>query len=140
MSLLTMIIISISLLICLVVGIFIEDYDDLKGLLIIIGFVGLLLFGVGGFGVYATSSKHSMMYEEMYPDKILKSDIKLYVELGEITLTFSSKKDYETINDSTIFYKVTYYNHYNYDNGVEYLSDQEFKELDYDEKYIKKLN
>jgi len=119
MSILTMSIIGVILLIILFFGIILNDsfYKNTKGSCLIISIVGLLILGIGGFGIYASQSKDKMIVEKVPVDTILKSKIKVYVELKDVSETFEfiDKKEFDEINDSTCFYRVTYYNKYNID-------------------------
>ena len=48
----------------------------------------------------------------------------LYVELtnGE-KLQYDTKKEYDEINMNSKIYKVTYFNHYNYESEIQYVLD-----------------
>lgn len=125
MSLLTLTIIAIICVIFLIVGILTKSfYDGIKNTCLIIGVVGLIVLGLFGFGFYATKSEDTMMVEKLSVDTVIKSNTTVYVEiLNEETLEFTTKKSYDEINDSTVFYKVSYYNHYGIEIDAEIRTD-----------------
>jgi hypothetical protein len=115
MSLITMSIFGVFFLIILVLGILISNTSWKIGLCFI-GGIGCFLIGVVGFAVHASQDDEKVMITQIEQTKITKSDIKVYVEFGERTITFETHKDYEEINDSTIFYEIIYYDYYGNEN------------------------
>jgi len=140
MSLLTMSIISVVLVIILIIGIAIENNDrteTIKGLTISLSGIGIALMGLVGFGVHACGTHEKVIVEEIKHDTILKSKNKVYVEFGEKTVTYITKKDYDEVNDNTVFYKVRYFNLYNNEiTDDEIISkDEKYSECEYNKKF-----
>lgn len=129
MSILTMSIIAVILVIMLVIAILISN-EGWKTTLFMISITGLIFLCFVGFGLHATSGNEYVVVEKMYPTDVEKSKIKVYVEIDGTTLTYTDKESYDIINDSTVFYKETYYNYYGFKNGNEYKIKTEFKEFD----------
>lgn len=98
-----------------------------------IGAVALLIVGVAGFGAHASDNYEFVMIERVKQTKVLKSDYKVYVEFGESTITYNSKKDYDEINDSTDFYKITIYNYYGTEK-INFITRDYQDVLDFDEE------
>jgi hypothetical protein len=90
----------------------------------IIGFILIFAPSFLGFGLLANNTDAYHKTEQIPIDTIVKSSTVLYVELtnGE-TLEYTSKKDYDEINMNTKIYKVTYFNHYGYENHIKYSLD-----------------
>ena len=115
MSILTMSILAVIALIILGIAIYINITDDDNGWMFvcyIISIISLFLILIVGFGVHASEGYEKMYVEKIKCDTVVKTKNKVYVEFQEKTITYTSKKDYDYINDSTTFCKVSYYNYY----------------------------
>ena len=71
-----------------------------------------------------------MYVEKIKPDTVLKSNTKAYAEIDDTVLIFSVKKDYDLLNDSITFYKVTYYNYYGCNKKTIYSFSDKFKNVE----------
>lgn len=126
MGILGLSIIAASFLLMLVIGIMLSNkHDMLKGIFFIFGVVGLFMVGVIGFGIVATESVKRTDVIKVECDTVIKTDDKAYVEIDGLTLTYTDKKSYDRVNDSTIFYKVVSYNLYNVEILTEYFIDKQ---------------
>jgi len=131
MSLLTLGILGVLCVIIIVIGGYlIDNYENLGGAFLIVGILGALFIGIGGFGAHATTNYNTMYVEKMKPDTVLKSNTKAYVEIDNMTLTFTEKKKYDLLNDSITIYKVIYYNYYGYDVKIIYSISDKFKNIE----------
>jgi hypothetical protein len=126
MGILGLSIIAASFLLMLVIGIMLSNkHDILKGIFCIFGVAGLFMVGVIGFGIAATESVKRTDVIKVECDTVIKTDDKAYVEIDGLTLTYTDKKSYDRVNDSTIFYKVVSYNLYNVEILTEYFIDKQ---------------
>jgi len=115
MSILTISILAVIALIILGIAIYLnitDGSDDWMVVCYVVSLLSLFLIGFIGFGIHATGNYEKMYVEKIKCDTVAKTKNKLYVEIDGETITYSSKEDYDYINDSTTFCKVSYYNYY----------------------------
>ena len=127
MTILTLSIISIILAITIILCIAFWDDSSLVFCLTIISIFGLIIIGIAGFGVHCGDGTEHIKIEKTNKFFVVKSKISTYVEFDTTTIKFTSKKDYDLINDSTFFYKITYFNYYNNINKISYTYDTIYK-------------
>jgi hypothetical protein len=140
MSLLTMSIISVLLVIILIIGIILKDNyknEVLKPLMIFLSAICLMIIGMVGFGFHACETHEKVIVEKMIPDTIIKSQYKVYVEFKDTSLIYKDKRDYDEINDSTVFYKVRYFNMYDSEltNDEKITKDKRYGECEFNKKF-----
>ena len=92
----------------------------------------LIIVGAFGFGIHAGENCEKIKIEQMSCDTVLKSNIKVYVELGDRTLTYTDKKDYDDITMETIYYRVTLYNYYGKEISTSIIYSELYKDFEYD--------
>jgi len=131
MGIITMIILAVIAIIILVIGILAKK-ELASAPLCIIGGLGLLVLGIGGFGAHASTSKNTMIVTEIRPDTLIKTNKQVVVEFENTNLYYDKIEDYMNINDSTVFYEVEYFNYYGID--LDYNSDYR-NYITYDKKF-----
>ena len=131
MSLLTLGILAVLCIILIIIGGYvINDYELTGGAFLFVGIIGAIFIVIGGFGFHAIYNYNTMYVEKIKPDTVLKSNTKAYAEIDDTVLIFSVKKDYDLLNDSITFYKVTYYNYYGCNKKTIYSFSDKFKNVE----------
>jgi hypothetical protein len=132
MSILTMSILAVIFAIFLVICILIDDYNEgWKIVTGVIGGAGLFFLGIFGFGVHGTETGMTMIVNEIKADTIMKSNTTVYVEFEKGSYKREYIRTYEDdINDSTKFYKVTYFNLYGYENETFISASEKYAEVE----------
>lgn len=98
---------------------------DLKYVFYATGTIGLTLVLI-----IATVFNKYIKIEEVRPIEVVKSKSTVYVEIENKTLSFKEKSFYDKITDTTIFYKITFYNYYGLEKGVEYTINETYKNIE----------
>jgi len=120
----TLLIICTILIIIGIILFVIDIITDELGAYFATGLIIILSTAILGFGLFACSLNHSHKVEQVLIDTLVKSPTTVYVELvNNEHLEFTSKQDYDYLNMDTKIYKVTYFNHYNYELNTEYVLD-----------------
>ena len=81
----------------------------------VVGFIGVLgtFVSLFGFGMFGTMSSETYIVKELIPIEISKSESTVFVELSNReTLEYTSKIDYFSIDSTTVFYEIYYYNYF----------------------------
>ena len=137
MSLLTLGILGVVSIIIFFIG-FGIDNEDWRYVFFIVGVIGIVAVGGGGFGAHATSNYKYMVVEKIKPITVVKTDSRVIVEFyvdNEI-YKYESEEiiDYTTVTDSTKFYLVRYYNYYGYEQTLITTYNKTFGSVEFGKK------
>lgn len=130
MSLLTLVLINLIPIILIFIAHFSRN-EYIKATFYIIGGI-LIIITLTSSLVFSLKNNNTKIIQPITPKEIVISKTKIYVDFGNKTEIYSSKEDYDLINDSTYFYKITYYNLYGSINYIEY----KYSITLLDEKYL----
>jgi len=121
---LTMTLIILIFLIIGLTGTFVFNTKKYETLSIALQIIGYIFTFVGVIAWYAAIAPHDVNHEytittQIKPSQIIKSKTSVYVEFEDYeTNVYSSKKNYDSIDSTTVFHFNQYYNYYG--NKVKY--------------------
>jgi hypothetical protein len=130
---LTLSIICVIFLILFVFGALIDSEN-----MAFLGIAGFLIVAVVGFGVICPLFGNKMKVEKIQTDTITITNKNVYVEFsnGEEE-KYDKIEDLNKINDSTSFYKISYYNYYGFINSEKITYDEKYEKFELNKKIDK---
>ena len=96
---------------CLALGLMIKE-EEPRETLVFIGVVGLILIGGFGWGLYGSCTKKYVIITKLTASEISYSSTRVFVTIDDEVIEYDTKKEYDNIDSTTVFYHVEYFNIY----------------------------